>query len=98
MEKIRWSAFLISRTLKDKYQTLKRSVYASIKAVKRTTDKNSGEYAWLKISEAHFLCVTEIRPARVKLSYQNSLREGSMVNFDATVRQLLIYQQLGVEG
>ncbi|MEJ7830007.1 MAG: hypothetical protein WKF91_17490, partial [Segetibacter sp.] len=82
--------------LKQKYEGLKHSVYYSIKAGKHTIDKDSDEYAWLKITEADFICLTETRPARVKLFYQNALREASNLNFDATVRQLLIYQQLGV--
>jgi hypothetical protein len=82
--------------LQSRYEVLKQAVSYSIEASKETLDKSSEEYAWLKITEADFICLTETRPARVKLSYQNTLREASDLNMDATVRQLLIYKQLGV--
>jgi hypothetical protein len=50
----------------------------------------------LMISAADFICLTETKPARVKLIYQNALKEATNLNLDATVRQLLLYQQLGI--
>ncbi|MEJ7766630.1 MAG: tetratricopeptide repeat-containing protein [Chitinophagaceae bacterium] len=82
--------------LKERFKVVRLSVLLSIEAGKKTTIKESEEYAWLRITEADYICLTEARPPRVKLSYQNALREANNLNFDATVRQLLIYQQLGI--
>ncbi|MVM36323.1 hypothetical protein GO755_40340 [Spirosoma sp. HMF4905] len=83
--------------LKEKLEAIKQSVYYSIEAGKQIIGENDDEYAWLKITEADFICLTETRPSRVKLSYQNALKGATNLNFDAIVRQLVIYQQLGVK-
>jgi hypothetical protein len=83
-------------SLKERFNTIKQSVSLSIEAGKKTMDKNHEDYIWLKITEADFICLTETRPSRVKLTYQNVLRDANDLNLDATVRQLLIYQQLGI--
>ncbi len=82
--------------LKERQKRLQQAVALSIEAGKQTTDKDSDDFAWLKITEADFICLTDSRPARVRLMYENALKEASTLNLDATVRQLLIYQQLGI--
>ncbi|HET9279069.1 MAG TPA: tetratricopeptide repeat-containing protein, partial [Flavitalea sp.] len=82
--------------LKERLDVVRQSVLLSIEAGKKTLETDSEEYKWLRITEADFICLTEKRPARVKLTYQNVLRDANDLNLDATVRQLLIYQQLGI--
>lgn len=97
---LHWNSSELARqqleALKKKLEVLKLSVQLSIEAGKKTIHPESGESVWLRITEADLICLTETRPARVKLTYQHVLKGASNLNFDATVRQLLLYGQLGI--
>ncbi len=82
--------------LREDYQNLAKSVKLSIN-VKKSALKESGETdPWVNITEADYYCLTSGKPEKVALMYKNALSAVNPLYWDATIRQLKIYQQLNV--
>lgn len=84
------------KNYKARQQKLCTLVQASIEAKRART--NDAVDHWLNITEADLACLTSTRPLRVAGLYQKIVQEVSVLNTDAAKRQLLLYEQLGVQS
>lgn len=85
------------RKYKDLQKKLQIVVQTSIEAKKRRTQDNGNADVWLSMVEADLACLTSNKPLRVGGLYQKVLQEANDLNFDSAKRQLLIYEQLGIQ-
>ncbi len=81
---------------KEKKQTLAVSVQTSIDAEKRRLEKTGKTDVWVSITEADFTLLTETNPARIASLYRAALQEGEPYQIDSVLRQMNIYDQLGI--
>lgn len=81
---------------KARHRTLTLLVQASIEAKRERT--NNAPDIWLNVTEADLACLISNRPLRVGGLYQKVIQEANDLNFDAAKRQLIIYDQLGVQS
>jgi hypothetical protein len=84
--------------LKSKFQQLSTTLQFSIQAAKNKLDVKGITDFWVNITEADFTCLTAGNPARVANIYTWALQDAGGLNLDATIRQLKIYEELGVKA
>ncbi|MFT3945351.1 MAG: hypothetical protein QM763_00140 [Agriterribacter sp.] len=85
------------KELRTKNQRLSIAVQMSIEAAKIHLEAKGTVDLWLNITEADFSCLTLTNPARVANMYARALQNAGDLNMDATVRQLKMYEALGVK-
>ncbi|MDQ6901598.1 MAG: hypothetical protein M3139_01140 [Bacteroidota bacterium] len=84
--------------LKSKSNQLSVTVKYSIASAKNKLEIRGATDVWLNITEADFMCLTATNPARVASIYTKVLQEAPGLNMDATIRQLILYESLGVKS
>lgn len=84
--------------LKNKSDQLSVTVKYSIASAKNKLDLRGATDVWLNITEADFMCLTAINPARVASIYTKVLQDAPGLNMDATTRQLKLYESLAVKS
>lgn len=87
----------VLRKYKARSQKLAVIVQASIEAKRSRTPASEKQDAWVNMTEADLACLTSLKPLRVGGLYQKIIDEASDLNFESAKRQLLIYQELGVQ-
>ena len=85
------------RNLKNKFQKLSTTVQVSIEASKNKLENKGETDNWLNITEADFNCLISSNPAKVASIYQRVLESANELNWDATIRQLKIYESLEIK-
>jgi hypothetical protein len=81
------------RRLKNKLQRLSPTVQLSIESARATGQAD----VWLNITEADFICLTSTDPSRVGNVYAQVLQDAGPLGLDGTLRQLKIYEMLGIK-
>ncbi|MEO8860620.1 MAG: tetratricopeptide repeat-containing protein [Ginsengibacter sp.] len=84
--------------LKNKSNQLSVTVKYSIASAKNKLDLRGASDVWLNITEADFMCLTAVVPARVASIYTKVLQDAPGLNMDATTRQLKLYESLAVKS
>jgi hypothetical protein len=90
-------AHLKLKSLKDKLKKLTVAVQVSIESAKIKQEAKGDTDPWIYITEADFVCLTSDNPARAANLYRKVLQGARELNVDAVVRQLKLYQALGVK-
>jgi hypothetical protein len=69
----------------------------SLEAAKKKLDEKGETDIWMNVTEADFSCLTETNSLKVEAKYKQIVQMAKELNLDAVVRQLKIYQSLGVK-
>ncbi|HZH64327.1 MAG TPA: hypothetical protein VEY10_05490, partial [Flavisolibacter sp.] len=83
--------------LRDKHRKLTTAVHVSIESAKLKQEAKGEHDPWIYITEADFVCLTSENPLRAASLYKKVLQSAGGLNVDAVVRQLKLYQALGVK-
>lgn len=85
------------KELRRKWQRISAALQMSLESARIKLEAQGLQDDWLSITDADFLCLTSPSPARVAASYSKALQNAGGLNMDATVRQLKMYEALGVK-
>ncbi len=77
-------------------QRLAGAVEFSLEAARSRLARIGGKDSWLEVSRADFTCLTSKRPARVGRQYRQAIAEIPPFDLDSVIRQLVIFENLGV--
>ncbi|NDC42273.1 MAG: hypothetical protein EBZ77_12115, partial [Chitinophagia bacterium] len=82
--------------LKEEYEKVRTAVAYALEAEKDQMAAQGQVDVWLNITKADYACLTSQKPERVKAMYRSALTGAGQLNLDATIRQLKLYEHLGV--
>lgn len=82
----------------DDLAKLRGSVTLSLDAAKARMERTADDDIWLTITLADLCCLTSKRPSFVASQYRSALAGAQEFEIDAVRRQLVIYEQLGIES
>jgi hypothetical protein len=86
------------KKLQEKEKKLAAAVELSIEAAKQKAESKGAVDTWALITEADFIFLTSTKPARVAAAYTKQLQAADNLTKESVVRQLKIYEQLGVKN
>jgi hypothetical protein len=85
------------KKLQEKEKKLAVAVELSIDAAKQKAESTGGTDTWALITEADYIFLTSTKPARVATAYAKQLQTADNLTKESVVRQIKIYEQLGVK-